>query len=102
MAEKTLVQTWEEKGQEKKMWSPASSWSQKKQVGEILELYLCYFTLVDNLLSIANQQMNECLGIILLYQINENHGTFGIGTLKEFHVGPNLNWSELEGIHKIV
>lgn len=49
----------------------------KRQVEEILGLYLCCLALVESLLSMANQHMKECLGIIFLYQISEDQGTFG-------------------------
>lgn len=100
--EATLVQTWEEKEQGKNKWSLVSPWPQSTQSGGISGLYLCYLARVVNLLSIASQQMKECLGTIPLNQIKKNHFTLGLGILKEFEVKPKWKCPDLEGVKIII
>lgn len=70
-------QTTEVNVQEKKRCSLISSRPQNTQLGLSLELNVCCQLRVDSLLSMASQQIKECLRVIPLNQINKYHDTFG-------------------------
>lgn len=82
----TLSQIKEVNGQAKNKWSLDSNKPQNKQAGEISGETLFCLTRVDNLSRAANQQMNPCLGIILLNHIKWNHGTLGFLGMMKFQV----------------